>query len=200
MVFDIILITIIIICAYLGYKRGFVRTLCNLGAFALSVIASFVLYGYVSDFIASSFVGEFINEKLSESMSAVDINLIPEFLQSNLSVTTAGLGSTVAVSLTGIVVNVVSIILTFILARLVIKIIFKVFDIFAKLPIIKQCNRLLGIIFGISSGCFWAYVTVFVAMYISVIPQVSFLQSVIESSELAGIVREFNFLPNILPM
>ena len=48
-----------------------------------------------------------------------------------------------------LIIDVAAIIIVYIIAKILLKIIIIFTDIFAKLPVIKQCNKLGGIVYGI---------------------------------------------------
>ncbi len=201
MLLDIILLALIIICAYLGYKRGFVRSLCGVCSLALSVIVAFLSYSKITEFVAASPVGRFINGWLSDTMgsSAVDLSAIPEPLRKPFEAGAAAAADSMASSLGTVVISIISVIITVILVRLLIKLVFHLLDIFAKLPVLKQFNRLLGGLFGVVSGCFWVCIIVFALTYISLIPSLEFLHSLVESSDVVALLAEHNFLLAFLP-
>ncbi len=201
MILDIILLAVVIICAYLGFKRGFVRSLCNVCSFALSIIVAFLSYTKITEFISASPVGKFISGKLSESMgaSAMDLSAIPEPLRKPFEAGAEAAADTMAQNLATIIIGIISVIITVILVRLLIKLIFKLLNVFAKLPVLKQCNRLLGGVFGAVSGCFWVCIVVLALTYLSLIPSAEFLQKIMSSSEVVAMVAENNFLLGFLP-
>lgn len=200
MILDIALIAVIAISTYLGVKRGFVRSLCNLLSFALSIIVAMLTYSTITNFVAASPVGVFISGKLSESInsSAVDLSAFPEFLRKPLESGSAEIVDIVAQNLTALIIAVISVIITIVVVKFLLKLLFNALNVFAKLPVLKQCNGLLGCVFGFISGCFWACIIIIAITYLSYIPSAEFLKELIDTSNVAAVIADNSFVSSIL--
>lgn len=201
MILDIILIAVIVVCAYLGFKRGFVKSLCNMFSLLISIIIAFLSYSKITEFIGKSPLGKFITEKLSASMgsSAVDLSSVPEFLRKPFEAGVESAADAMANNLATVIIGVISVIITVIVVKLFIKFLFKVLNVFAKLPVLKQCNRLLGGLFGIVSGMFWVCIATLSLTYISIIPSAEFLREIMDTSYVVSMVAENSFLLGFFP-
>jgi len=204
MILDIAFACVMILCIYFGFKRGFVRSVCNVSSYLLSVIVAFLSYDKITEFVATSPVGEFISEKVSGTVNIgeIDLSSVPELLKKPLEAGVAASNnavSTLSQNFTNVIIGIISVIITIILVKIGLKFIFKVFNVFAKLPVLKQCNGLLGGAFGVVSGCFWICIAVFALTYISMLPSVAFLKEITEASKIAKLVAENNFLTMIIP-
>ena len=102
-------------------------------------------------------------------------------------------------TLSSVIICIISVILTVILVKLLIKVILKILNVFAKLPVIKQFNRLLGLVFGVVSGCFWVCIIVLALTYICLIPGTEFLHDMMNSSAVVTIVAGNSFMMGIFP-
>lgn len=198
MVFDIILLAVILLCAYFGYKRGFVRTLCGLGSLILSAVASLFLYDDVTEFIKNSPVGEFISKKCLESLAKTDVQTLPEFFRKGAADAVGQLQTAAAENMARLIIAIISVIVTFVAVRLAIKLLFKIFNIVAKLPVLKQFNHLLGLAFGILNGIFWLAAVVFAVSYISLLPEMAFLKDVTANSQVLGWLLGLGIMPEFL--
>lgn len=201
MILDIVLVAIIVVCAYFGFKRGFVRSLCNMCSLFISIIVAFLSYSKITEFITNSPVGKFVSEKISESMgaSAVDLSAVPEILRKPFEAGIESAADSMAQNLATVIIGVISVIITVVVVKFLIKFLFKVLNVFAKLPVLKQCNRLLGGVFGVVSGMFWVCITVLALTYISLIPSTEFLHEIMSTSYVVSMVAENNFLLGFFP-
>ena len=196
MFMDIIILVIIAVCVFFGYKRGFVRSLCNMLSTVLSIVVASLTYGRITEFISSSPVGEFVSEKLSENIgsSAIDFSSVPKVLRGTLQQGIAEATDTVAHNLAVVIIGVISIVVTIVVVRLLLNFLFKVLDLFAKLPVIKQCNKLLGVVFGAVSGYFWVCIVAFAITQIGLISDLGVVKTLTDGSTLIPIVSGINFL------
>jgi len=201
MILDIILIAVVVICAYLGFKRGFVKSLCNMCSLLISIIIALLSYSKITEFIAKSPLGKFVTEKLSASMgsSAVDLSSVPEFLRKPFEAGVESAADAMANNLATVIIGVISVIITVVVVKVFIKFLFKVLNVFAKLPVLKQCNRLLGGLFGIVSGMFWVCIATLSLTYISIIPSAEFLREIMDTSYVVSMVAENSFLLGFFP-
>ncbi len=201
MVLDIILIAVIILCGYLGYKHGLVRTLCSVFSWVLSIVVAFLTYGQIASFITASPVGLFIKKSLAESLVSgkTDFSAFPEFLRKPIESGVTEAAVSMSDTLASMIICVISVILTIMTVKLLIKVVLAVLDVFAKLPVIKQFNRLLGIAAGVMNGCIWASIIILALTYLSIIPNMEFLQDILSSSAVAAHIAENSFLAGFFP-
>lgn len=198
MVFDIILLAIILICAYFGYKRGFVRTLCGLGSLILSAVVSLFLYDDVAAFIKKSAVGGFITEKCFDSLAATDLQTLPEIFRKGAAEAVGQLQNTAAENMAHLVITIIAAIVTFVVVRLAVKLLFNIFNLVAKLPVLKQFNRLFGLLLGILNGIFWLAVVTVIVSYVSLLPEMAFLKDITANSQVLGWVFGLGIMPEFL--
>lgn len=202
MVLDIILIAIVLLCIYFGYKHGFVRTLQNLSSFVLSIIIALLTYGKIAELISNSVVGKFIREKIFDSISVsnTDFSSLPDFLQTPLESGVESIAETVSANMSVMVISIISIVLTIVVSKFLLGFLFKVLNVFAKMPLLKQCNRLLGIAFGALNGYFWMCIVLFVVTYLSNLPNMEFMAEMLDSSNIALFLSDNNLLAGLFPV
>lgn len=201
MILDIILVALIIVCANIGYKRGAVRSVCNVFSWIISVVVAFLTYNPIAQFITDSPVGQFIQSELAKSMSTseTDFSAIPEIFRKPFEAGVTEATNTMTANLASVIICIISVILTVILVKLLIKLVFKILNVFAKLPVIKQFNKILGLVFGVVSGCFWTCIIVLALTYISIIPGAEFLHEIMDSSTVVALVANNSFLMGFFP-
>lgn len=172
MILDIIFAAIIIACVVQGAKRGIIKTALGVSSVFVSIIAALLLYnpfmdivmtnGAVADFIAG--VKEAIKTAVLPMVSIESAEEMPEILSYIINGETLKQGSeSIAFAIAEAVVYMLSIILFIIFIKLLVSLLFKLFKVTAKLPIIKQANGLCGGLLGIITGIFlcWIIATVF---------------------------------------
>lgn len=170
-VVDLIIILILGLCIFSGYKRGLAQCLLKLCTSILAIIIAIVLYKPFVNFIVENTT---IDDNIQMSFEKIinqnteneEINVvsedsgipapIAEFLNKNVGNTINENKQTavknVSRSAAILIVNVVGIIIIFIIAKILLKIFAVFIDIASKLPIIKQCNELGGLIYGFIEG------------------------------------------------
>ena len=202
MVLDIILIAIVLLCIYFGYKHGFVRTLQNLSSFVLSIIIALLTYGKIAELISNSVVGKFIREKIFDSISVsnTDFSSLPDFLQTPLESGVESIAETVSANMSVMVISIISIVLTIVVSKFLLGFLFKVLNVFAKMPLLKQCNRLLGIAFGALNGYFWVCIVLFVVTYLSNLPNMELVAEMLDSSNIALFLSDNNLWAGLFPV
>lgn len=202
MILDIVLVAIIIVFMYFGRKRGFVRTLRGLCSFVLSIIIAFLTYNKITEFISNSPVGEFIRGKMFDSLGTSDMDLssLPDFLQTPLETGVTSAAETVTTNMATMVISIISIIITIVVVKLLLNLLFKALNLFAKLPVLKQCNRLLGLILGAVTGYFWMCIALYAVTYLSNIPSAHFFKEIIESSKVVAFLNDNNLIVWLFPV
>lgn len=186
MIADIIVIALIAFSSYMGYKKGFVRTVSRLCCLVVSIIVAKMLHPYVGDFVRKSFIGKFINEKFAETSQDVMGENMPIFLQEA--------GEYTANSLTNAVVGIVTVLLIIVITYFVANFIVSALNVVAKFPVISAVNRLCGVAAGLFMGIFMVYLI----MSIMVITDFSNVESWLENSVVAYTMYRENILMNII--
>ena len=161
-VLDIVLILIIVVFAVIGMKKGFFKSVSGFASYFIGMIIASVFYKPFMDvvkklpFFANKITdvempnlaeGEDLMQKLKIIMNYImeneDIGEKAEAIVNNLI---ADVGATL-----------ISYTIIFIAASLLIKIIFLILDLTAKLPGLKQVNKMLGMAMGAVTGLFWSW-------------------------------------------
>ena len=161
---DLIIIAIIALFTFLGYKRGLVKLAFHLCTFLIAIILAFVLYRPVANLvientgidesIEASIVNRFINEGLSENSPATVTSFVPSiFLKSG-----EGTVKTVAQSISHALIEIVCLLGIYIIVKIALRFITALADLIAKIPVLKQFNELGGTLYGILEGIFIVFV------------------------------------------
>ena len=161
---DLIIIAIIALFTFLGYKRGLVKLAFHLCTFLIAIILAFVLYRPVANLIIentgidesieASIVNRFINEGLSENSPATLTSFVPSiFIKSG-----EGTVKTVAIAISHALIEIVCFLAIYFIVKIVLRFITALADLIAKIPVLKQFNELGGTIYGLLEGIFIVFV------------------------------------------
>ncbi len=184
---DIIFIAILIIFAYLGAKKGLVKTLVGIASTVLSVILSMLLYNPVSKILYESSFGDSVKESVREFLAG-KAEGAAKLLITDAAVETASV----------LVMNIISFVVVIIASKVLIILLSKILNIAAKFPVIKQANRLLGMLAGIISGILVCYIAIGIIMTLSPEGNVLAIKENIENSYLAVKLYDKNIIYGIL--
>ena len=170
-VVDLIIILILGLCIFNGYKKGLAKSLLKLLTSLIAIIIAIVLYKpFVNFVIERTTIDDNIkfslekiinqntdheNEDLVNEESGIP-KPIANYLNNNIK-QSAETQKEVAISETSkaaaeLIINAACVVIIYIIAKILLKIITLFIDIFASLPVIKQFNELGGIIYGIIEG------------------------------------------------
>lgn len=182
--FGIVILLILILFIWMGYRRGFIREIVSFFFVFLSLSLAWAINPYINDFLISEtpvystiqetctdFVqkqsGNLENETESSSQFIDGLNL-PEVLRKNieknnntenyaeLSVNT--LTEYVSGYLARTIVNGLSYVLAYILATIGIRIVVYILNLIAGLPILKTANKLTGGLVGFVKGLVFIWI------------------------------------------
>lgn len=189
-IIDIILIAIVLISAFLGYKKGLVKLGAKLFAGIIAIIVTIVIYKPVSGIIinnttidekienaiiqnATNFINE--NDKMQNGITEnVEKNILPEQAR-NLSKN---------------VVYVITALVLFVVVKIILSIVISLMDFVANLPILKQFNEMGGIIYGmVRGGLIVCICILLMGVYVKMNPE-STLNINIQNSYITKIIYE----------
>ena len=197
MLFDIIFLAIIIICVTWGAKRGIIKTALGLSSVLVSIVAAIWLYEPFMELISQNAAISTVIENFKESIKTalmpaikIDDALVerhtPALLVSMFGSDIISQGTeAVATAVADAVVYLITVVIFIIVIKLLVSLVFKVFNVAAKLPLIKQANGFVGGILGLVIGVFVCWIAAAIlTMFISQEGSGWIIESV-ESSRLA---------------
>ncbi len=189
-IIDIILIAIIVLSAFLGYKKGLVKLGAKLFAGIIAIIITIVMYKPVSGMIINNTT---IDEKIENAIIQNTTNFINENDKTQNGITEhveKNILPEQAENLSKNVVYVITSLVLFIAVKIILSIIISLMDFVANLPILKQFNEIGGIIYGIVRGTLIVCVCVLlIGVYTKINPE-STLNNNIQNSYLTKIIYE----------
>lgn len=169
--FDIAVIAIIALCTFIGYKQGLVKSAIKILSFFIAIIVALVLYKPVSsiiikttpidDNIKNAMIEKITPEGISKDQEVeVQYNIGLKIIDSATN-TIEGIADTFTVKL----IETVTLLLIYIIAKIALKFVTALTDLITKLPLLKQINKAGGIIYGIIKGIVLVY-TILAVVYL----------------------------------
>lgn len=187
---DIILILVLCLFVYIGYKKGFAKTLVNASANVVSVVFGVLFTNPVAQLIFKSPIGESVRNSAMDSLGK----------GAESSAIKSAAVSVAADSMAMVVSSVISFILVTVLVRIAIGLIAGAVNIVAKLPLIQRANHILGAVIGGISGSLICYVVIGFLFVLSEsgIMQLDGIVESIDNSILCSFVYYNNVIGNAL--
>lgn len=205
---DIIIIAIIALSIFLGYRKGLIELAIKLCAFVIAILITLILYKPVSNLIINTTsIDETIensilekandvmegeeDEELSEETNPASTEELSEEIKQEAR---EGLLPEAA---RGLSVNIVRggvIIILYVLVRIALRFVTALANLVAKLPILKQFNKAGGAIYGALRGILIIYVCLIIISIFGQINPENEIHQNIEQSTLGKTMYENNIL------
>ena len=213
-IFDVIIVAIILISVYFGYKRGIVDVGFKLFATILSLVISILLYSPITYFIVNNTqIDETIEQIIiqngianneTEQSSNNQSSGIETYIQNYAKEITQNAQNAVvqsaAKSISISVVRIGVMIVLYLLTR-VILIILKTFtDIITKIPLLKQCNEIAGLAYGILRGMIIIYALLAMLFFIISMSGTEIFNTYIETSYVTKMLYNNNIILKIITL
>ena len=214
-VVDLIIVLIFALCILLGYKRGLAGCLIKVLAFFIALAISIVLFKPASAIVTSttqideniqtSIVNVFEKEeenKDKDNENEENKSPIMEYIADKAEEATEEkkmeIVNDAAKDISIKIIDVLCFIAIFIVARIILIFIKALADLITKLPIIKQCDKIGGVIYGILQ----AFVIVFIALalvtFISTMLNQYTVLEYVNQSYIGSILNSNNILLRII--
>ena len=145
MIIDIIFIAILAIGAYLGAKKGLIKSVWGMGAWILTIILVKMMAEPVCEIISNTSLYISLRDSIFSKISQKGIESFA-FVGQNLITDVAG---DAVSALSDIIARALSYIILIIAIRLLLSVVFIVVDLLSKLPVISGVNKLTGTVIGI---------------------------------------------------
>lgn len=193
-VVDIIIVLIIVISALLAYRKGLISLSVQLLATIISILIIIVIYKPVSNLIINTTgIDEYIQNEILEKVTDVveqdkeNNNQIVETIENGMLPETAR-------NLSIDIVQGGVILILYILLRVALRFVTGLVNIVAKVPIIKQINKLGGVLYGIIRGLLLVYVILLFVNLSGNINSNNTVYKSVESSTLGKFMNENNLI------
>ena len=193
-VVDLVIVAIILLSAFLAYRKGFITLAIQLVAVIIAIIVTLLLYKPVSNVIIN---GTGIDETIQNAIleEANDImtnegegeNQVVETIQNNMLPETA---RTISIN----IIEGAVILILYIVIRIALKFVTALANLVTKLPILNQLNQLGGIIYGILRGLLIVYILLLLVNLSGEIEPQNQVYTAVEESYIGKVMNENNIL------
>lgn len=173
---DLILIGLIALSTFLGYKKGLIGVAFKILSFIIAIVITLILYRPIANYIVNNTsIAKTIENAITEKLSSTQIeegkineqstdlpNIIVNYINGEITNTVNktkdAVVQTVSKELTISAINLIVMVVLFVITRLLLLLAKTLLEAVSELPIIKQFNEAGGIIYGIARGILLIYV------------------------------------------
>ncbi len=230
---DFIVLAIILLSGFIGYKLGFVKSIISLVSFFVAIAIALLFYKPLAVILTEKtsvdewIVDKVMNTHMTESGEIISMDAdmvkenptlvaetkeeeknvvkgileeLPETVLSSIDISTIkdNAKQELANKLSELIMKLLSLILIFVVIKVTLLIATFIVDGVMKLPVLKQVNEILGLVFGIVLAFAELYIAFAIITLISSIVDISFVVDAIKSSAFASIVFENNLIIKLL--
>lgn len=191
---DLIIIGIIALSVFLAYRKGLISLALGLVSFVIAIVITVILYKQVANLVINvTSIDETIENAIYEQANGMTeqdnetAQFIVDAAKDELLPQTA---RTLSVN---IVTGGVFLVL-FLAAKIALRFVSALANLIAKLPIIKQVNKLGGVIYGLLRGFLIVYIALLVISVVGTINPNNSVHKEIEKSFIGKAMYENNIL------
>ncbi len=180
-IIDLIIAGIIALCVIVGYAKGLTGALIKIVSFVLSLIIAFILYMPLSNYIINNtqidnMIENTIREsilkndeqtKKEENMPTAITDYINQKVEDASNSVKENVINSTAKDVSQTIVRAGTWIMLFIIARIALIVLKFITALIAKLPVIKQFDKLGGIIYGLLEGLVITYLALALISFIT---------------------------------
>lgn len=204
---DIIIIAIILLNIIIGYKKGLINVIFSICAFLVAIIITVLLYKPVSNIIIENTdikdnIKSMIinNSKENENKEGTDTNYIQKYIENTVKEVTEDAKTkateVIAENIATKGIEILTCIILFILTRIVLVILKFLTETLANIPIVKQCNEIGGLVYGIIKGLIIIYLLLTIIFLVISINGNGLIANAIEESYITKFLYNNNFIVN----
>jgi len=223
---DIILIAIIALAGFIGYKLGFIKAVISFLSFFVAIGIALAFYSPLSVILAeNTSIDNWIEDKIMNYSVSGDTEIeqdevpaksdtgsvegtaiseiladLPNVVSNNLDLTTVqdNIRHEIAKRVSELIMKLLSLILLYVIVKITLSIAMFVLGGVMKLPVLKQLNEILGMGLGAIIGFLNMYLVFGILTFISSITNIDFVVDAIKSSMIASVMYDNNIIINIL--
>lgn len=208
-IIDLIIVAVIAICIIIGYVRGLTGCLIKILSFVLSLVIAFILFIPVSNFVIENTqidesleksIREMLisdNKSSEEEMPTAMSDYINKKAEEIVDNAKEEVVNATARDISQTIVKAGTWIALFIVARIALIFLKLITSLISKLPVIKQCDKLGGIIYGVLEGLLITYFALAVISFITPITNKNLSEN-INKSYLGSQMYNHNLLLKII--
>lgn len=212
---DLVILAIVLLCIILGYKKGLTKCIIKILSFLIAIAVAFILFKPVSNLIINNttiddnirnsiinLVQDDVEEngKVSENSNLPQsmIEHINESIEKSVNETKMTVVNSVADNISIGIVNVCVAIGLFVITRIALIFVSALSSIITDLPIVKQADKIGGIIYGLVEALIIIFVVFAIISFISPMLESSMLITAINKSVIGSLLYNNNLLLNII--
>lgn len=201
---DIILILILSLNIFIGYKKGLINVIFSILAFLIAIVLTFILYKPIAKIIIhntqiDNIIREAIinnNSEKEDLKEETETNAIKKYINSKAKETEDNIKAKTIETIADVVaikvVEIITGIALFVVIRIILIFLKFLFEAISELPIIKQFNELGGVIYGLLKGLILIYLVLTTLFIITSIKGKNIVIEKIEESYITKFLYENN--------
>lgn len=216
-IIDAIILGILVLCIALGYHKGLTGSLLKIVSFVLALVIAFVLFKPVSSFIVDKTnwdenleqgIRDTIlnSEKQEETVSQEENQNMPSVMLDYINKTVENAGNEAKEAVADATARQVAIMIInsgvwfalFLVARIVLVFVKGLTKIITSLPIIKQFDKLGGIIYGLVEAFIVIYAILAVLSFISPVVSGTGILDAVQKSFIGSVMYNNNLLLKLI--
>ena len=208
-VLDLILLATLALSIFFGYKKGLIGVAFNLCAFLVAIIVTWILYNPVTnivinnteidDGIKNAIIEKGVIKQDEKNQEENKVNeYIGQYITTPITDATNNVVEETAKVISEKIVAIGVAIVLFIVVRIALILLKFVAEAIAKLPIIKQCNKAGGLVYGAIRGMFVIYTFLAILFLVMSVNNSGTIANMINSSIISKILYENNLILNII--
>lgn len=209
-IMDVIVILIILISVFVGYKKGFIKTVISLLSFFVAIGMALLFYKpfaviltentTIDDWIIENIENKENLENDNDEAFLEIIDILPNTITNSINIEEIkdNASEEIAYKISELIMNLFSLILIYVIVKVTLFVATFVLDGIMKIPVLKQINEICGMAVGAIIGFTQIYIAFAVLAFISSICDISNVVSMIKVSAFARILFEDNLIINLL--
>ena len=208
LILDIVIIAILALSIIMGYKKGLINVIFNIFAFFLAIIITLVLYKPVSDIIIKNTdIQEKIETAIIENTKGEENkkeekteNGIQKYIENTMQNAEEDAKSkaieVVAKDVSTKCIEIITALILFVITRIILIVLKFLTETLANLPIVKQCNEIGGLLYGVIKGILIIYVILTIMFFIISLKPEGMTENLIETSYITKFLYNNNIIVN----
>lgn len=212
---DIIILVLMLVCVLLGYKRGLTKSVIKILSFVIAIVIAFILFKPISNFVIQNTtfddniknsIVELVSNDVTENgeikedtnLPETMVNYINKQIGESVEQTKDAIVNKVAEDISILAVNACVLIAVFIIARVLLTFVKALSSLVTDLPIIKQVDKIGGIIYGLAESLLIIFVVLAIISLISPMIESSGIITAINKSMVGSVFYNNNFILKII--
>lgn len=216
-IIDAIILGILVLCIVLGYRKGLTGSLLKIISFVLALVIAFILFKPVSNFIIDKTDWDenleqgirntiLSSDKQEETISQEEKQNMPSVMLDYINKTVENAGNEAKEAVVDATAKDVSIMIInsgvwfalFLVARIILIFVKGLTKIITSLPIIKQFDKLGGIIYGLVEAFIISYAILAVLSFISPVVSGTGILEAVQESFIGSVMYHNNLLLKLI--